>query len=63
MENPMTEHDYISSAASRLHNMVLPSAGDIGSVALMAEAAKIEALIAIAQELRKLNKNGVAIKA
>lgn len=48
------DEDYITNAKSRLHNIILPTASDTGEIALMVEACKIEAQIAIAEQLKRI---------
>ena len=60
----MTEQDYLTIAKSRLHNYVIDGGAldGKGNVERAIEICKIEALIAIAEELRKLNKNELGRK-
>ena len=56
--------DYLTIAKSRLHNYVIDGGAldGKGNMERAIEICKVEALIAIADELQKLNKNGVGIK-
>lgn len=48
------DEDYIAIAKSRLRRFILPTASDTGEMGLIVEACKIEAQIAIGEQLKRI---------
>lgn len=59
---PTEANEYLTRAKSRLHNFVMPTAMDgVGNVERAIEVCKIEALISIAESLKSLDEQGIAV--